>query len=107
MLPKRTITGGGRYLRRRIICRCGSSGSTACFEVHSYQYSDTGVYDKAFEEIRAKGVKNLIIDLRHNTGGYPDRRKTDDLSGGRAFSDGGGGVDECGGPGEGQVCAVF
>jgi len=43
--------------------------STACFEVHSYQYTDTAVFEKAFEEIRASGVKNLIIDLRHNTGG--------------------------------------
>ncbi|MBZ4189432.1 S41 family peptidase [Niabella beijingensis] len=41
----------------------------ACFEVHSYQYTDTTIFKKAFEEIHARGIKNLIIDLRHNTGG--------------------------------------
>jgi len=45
------------------------NGSIACFEVHSYQYTDTAIFAKAFEEIHTKGVKNLIIDLRHNVGG--------------------------------------
>lgn len=43
--------------------------SVACFEVHTYQYEDTTIYQQAFREIREKGIKNLIIDLRHNTGG--------------------------------------
>ncbi|RAJ08275.1 peptidase S41-like protein [Chitinophaga skermanii] len=49
--------------------RFQQNGNTAWFEVHSYQYNDTLIYAKAFEEIRRKGTKNLIIDLRHNTGG--------------------------------------
>ncbi|MFB6456821.1 S41 family peptidase [Chitinophaga sp. Hz27] len=43
--------------------------SIACFEVHSYQYEDTVLFQKAFQEIHTKGIRNLIIDLRHNTGG--------------------------------------
>ncbi|NIG55770.1 S41 family peptidase [Chitinophaga sp. Cy-1792] len=43
--------------------------ATASFEVHSYQYEDTLIFSKAFKEIREKNIKNLIIDLRHNTGG--------------------------------------
>lgn len=43
--------------------------SVASFEVHTFQYEDTVIYRKAFREIRQKGVRNLIIDLRHNTGG--------------------------------------
>ncbi|HVI48447.1 MAG TPA: S41 family peptidase [Chitinophaga sp.] len=43
--------------------------AAACFEVHSYQYQDTVIFEKTFKEIREKGVKHLIIDLRHNTGG--------------------------------------
>ncbi|MDN5288659.1 MAG: hypothetical protein JWR38_4933 [Mucilaginibacter sp.] len=45
------------------------NGSTAWFEAHSYQYSDTIIFKEAFKQIHEKGVKNLIIDLRHNTGG--------------------------------------
>ncbi|WP_419700479.1 S41 family peptidase [Mucilaginibacter sp. NFX135] len=45
------------------------SGSTAWFEVHSYQYNDTTIFKEAFKQIHEKGIKNLIIDLRHNTGG--------------------------------------
>jgi len=58
-----TVSSNTYYLPLRFL------GSVACFEVHSYQYSDTVIFAKAFEEIRAKGVKDLIIDLRHNTGG--------------------------------------
>lgn len=60
-----TVSSNKEYLPLRFF----KKGSTACFEVHSYQYSDTVIFEKAFEEIHAKGVKNLIIDLRHNTGG--------------------------------------
>ena len=42
---------------------------TAWFEVHSYQYNDTTIFEEAFKQIHEKGIKNLIIDLRHNTGG--------------------------------------
>ncbi|NML37725.1 hypothetical protein HHL17_11020 [Chitinophaga sp. G-6-1-13] len=45
------------------------NASVACFEVHTYQYEDTAIYQKAFREIHEKGIRNLIIDLRHNTGG--------------------------------------
>ncbi|NSL86151.1 hypothetical protein ECE50_004870 [Chitinophaga sp. Mgbs1] len=43
--------------------------SVACFEVHSYQYQDTLIFEKAFKDIQEKGAEYLIIDLRHNTGG--------------------------------------
>ena len=43
--------------------------STALFEVKSYQYTDTVIYKEAFRQIHQRGIKNLIIDLRHNTGG--------------------------------------
>lgn len=46
-----------------------NNSSTAWFEVHSYQYNDTSIFKEAFKQIHEKGVKNLIIDLRHNTGG--------------------------------------
>ncbi|MCW3466165.1 S41 family peptidase [Chitinophaga nivalis] len=45
------------------------NAAVACFEVHSYQYEDTLIFKKAFKEIHEKGIKTLIIDLRHNTGG--------------------------------------
>lgn len=43
--------------------------STAWFEAHSYQYGDTTIFKEAFKQIHEKGIKNLILDLRHNTGG--------------------------------------
>lgn len=60
-----TVSSKTDYLPLRFF----KNGSIACFEVHSYQYTDTAIFEKAFEEIRGKGVKDLIIDLRHNTGG--------------------------------------
>ena len=60
-----TVSSGTDYLPLRFF----KNGTIACFEVHSYQYSDTALFEKAFEEIRANGVRDLIIDLRHNTGG--------------------------------------
>lgn len=60
-----TISSNTDYLPLRYF----KDGSIACFEVHTYQYADTAIFEKAFEEIHAKGIKNLIIDLRHNTGG--------------------------------------
>jgi C-terminal processing protease CtpA/Prc len=46
-----------------------NTSSTAWFEVKTFQYADTLIYEQAFKQIRMKGIKNLIIDLRHNTGG--------------------------------------
>ena len=43
--------------------------STAWLEVGSYQYSDTIGFKQAFQQIHNTGVKNLVLDLRHNTGG--------------------------------------
>lgn len=43
--------------------------STAWFSVPPFAYADTVVYKKAFAAIKQKGIKNLILDLRHNTGG--------------------------------------
>ena len=60
-----TVSSHTDYLPLRFL----KDRSIACFEVHSYQYTDTAIFEKAFEEIHASGVKNLIIDLRHNTGG--------------------------------------
>jgi hypothetical protein len=60
-----TVSPNTDYLPLRFL----KKGSIASFEVHSYQYTDTTIYEKAFEEICGSGVKNLILDLRHNTGG--------------------------------------
>ena len=60
-----TVSSHTDYLPLRFL----KSASIAWFEVHSYQYSDTVIFQKAFGEIRASRVKDLIIDLRHNTGG--------------------------------------
>jgi len=43
--------------------------STALFEAKTFQYADTTIYTEAFKQIQQHGIKNLIIDLRHNTGG--------------------------------------
>ena len=43
--------------------------STAWLEVGPYQYGDTTVFKQAFIRIHKAGVKNLVLDLRHNTGG--------------------------------------
>ena len=46
-----------------------NSSSTAWFSATPFAYADTLVYKKAFAAIKQKGIKNLILDLRHNTGG--------------------------------------
>lgn len=56
---------GTDYLPLRFL----ANSSTAWFEVKSYQYNDTVIYKEAFRQIRERGIKDLIIDLRHNTGG--------------------------------------
>jgi C-terminal processing protease CtpA/Prc len=43
--------------------------STAWFSAPPFAYADTVVYKNAFASIREKGIKNLVLDLRHNTGG--------------------------------------
>jgi hypothetical protein len=43
--------------------------STAWFVTKTYQYADTNIYKEAFKQIHQRGVKNLILDMRHNTGG--------------------------------------
>lgn len=58
-------SGKTEYLPLRYL----PNAAIACFEVHTYQYGDTAIYQKAFREIHEKGIRNLIIDLRHNTGG--------------------------------------
>jgi len=56
---------GTDYLPLRFL----KNSSTAWFQVKSYQYQDTNIYKVAFKQIHDKRVRNLIIDLRHNTGG--------------------------------------
>ena len=51
------------------LLRFSKDVSTAWFEVRSYQYNDTVIFENAFKQIHANGVKRLVIDLRHNTGG--------------------------------------
>jgi hypothetical protein len=60
-----TIAKNTDYLPLRFL----KNSSTAWFEVHSYQYNDTTIFKEAFKQIHEKEIKNLIIDLRHNTGG--------------------------------------
>jgi hypothetical protein len=43
--------------------------STAWFSAPPFAYADTIVYKNAFASIKEKGIKNLVLDLRHNTGG--------------------------------------
>ncbi len=43
--------------------------ATAWFSAPPFAYADTVVYKNAFALIREKGIKNLVLDLRHNTGG--------------------------------------
>jgi hypothetical protein len=45
------------------------NGLTAYFEARTFQYTDTVIYKEIFKQIRQQGTKNLILDLRHNTGG--------------------------------------
>jgi hypothetical protein len=60
-----TASANTAYLPLRFL----KNSATACFEVHSYQYEDTLIFKKAFAAIHEAGIKTLIIDLRHNTGG--------------------------------------
>ncbi|SFE97249.1 Peptidase family S41 [Chitinophaga sp. CF118] len=42
---------------------------TAWFETKSYQYQDTIIFQEVFKQLRERGIRNLVLDLRHNTGG--------------------------------------
>jgi len=42
---------------------------TAWFQATPFAYTDTAVYQKAFALIKQKGIRNLVLDVRHNTGG--------------------------------------
>ncbi|WP_447636912.1 S41 family peptidase [Flavobacterium microcysteis] len=42
---------------------------TALFETKPFSYQDTITYKEAFKQIESKKIKNLVLDMRHNTGG--------------------------------------
>src|ERR1700754_623402 len=41
----------------------------AMLKIPPFAYTDTDWYKVAFKTIREKGIKNLILDMRHNSGG--------------------------------------
>jgi len=41
----------------------------AMLKIPPFAYTDTGIYKVAFKTIKEKGIKYLILDMRHNTGG--------------------------------------
>ncbi|MES2110354.1 MAG: S41 family peptidase [Bacteroidota bacterium] len=45
------------------------NGATALFQTKPFAYTDTNSYREAFKQISQRGIKNLVLDLRHNTGG--------------------------------------
>lgn len=49
--------------------RLQKNTSTAWFQATPFAYTDTTVYQKAFALIKKEGIKNLILDMRHNSGG--------------------------------------
>lgn len=49
--------------------RFQKNASTAWFLATPFAYTDTTVYQKAFALIKQKGIRNLVLDVRHNTGG--------------------------------------
>ncbi|MBS1563178.1 MAG: hypothetical protein JST39_02265 [Bacteroidetes bacterium] len=42
---------------------------TALLKIPPFAYGDTAIYKVAFKSIKKKGIKNLILDMRHNSGG--------------------------------------
>jgi hypothetical protein len=46
-----------------------NNSPTAWFETRSYQYQDTIIFQEVFKQLRERGIRNLVLDLRHNTGG--------------------------------------
>lgn len=60
------ITAAGTdYLQLRFL----KNKPTAWFQAATYQYGDTLIYKTVFKQIHEKGIRNLVLDLRHNTGG--------------------------------------
>jgi hypothetical protein len=49
--------------------RFSADSATALFETKPFSYGDTTVYEEVFNQIKEHGIKNLILDMRHNTGG--------------------------------------
>lgn len=60
-----TAAKGTGHLALRFL----KNSSTAWFVTQPYQYVDTNIYKEAFKQIRERKIKNLILDMRHNTGG--------------------------------------
>jgi hypothetical protein len=56
---------GTDYLQLRFL----KNKPTAWFQASTYQYNDTVIYKTVFKQIHEKGIQNLVLDLRHNTGG--------------------------------------
>ena len=45
------------------------NASVALFKSTPFEYEDTLVFNETFKQIREKGIKTLILDIRHNSGG--------------------------------------
>ncbi|WP_184546724.1 S41 family peptidase [Mucilaginibacter sp. FT3.2] len=45
------------------------NSKTAYFTAKTFQYNDTTLYKEIFKQIHQQQIKNLVLDLRHNTGG--------------------------------------
>jgi hypothetical protein len=53
----------------RLPLRFLNNSSTALLTTLPFEYQDTAIYKEAFKQIHQKGIRNLVIDMRHNTGG--------------------------------------
>ncbi|MBO9673152.1 MAG: hypothetical protein J7577_06895 [Sphingobacteriaceae bacterium] len=49
--------------------RFQKNAPTAWFQATPFAYTDTALYQQAFALIKQKGIRNLVLDVRHNTGG--------------------------------------
>lgn len=49
--------------------RFQKKSSTAWFQATPFAYTDSTLYQKAFALIKQEGIRNLVLDVRHNTGG--------------------------------------
>lgn len=45
------------------------TGETGLFEINGLAYTDTISYQQCFDKVARQGIKNLILDMRHNGGG--------------------------------------
>jgi len=79
-----TVAKNTDYLPLRFL----KNSATACSRFIVISITIPLFLKKLFKQIHEKGIKNLIIDLRHNTEGYQDRSKINDLSGRFTLSDG-------------------